>query len=97
METNATTLETPAEAVVSTKAATAEPVDCLIHLRFNPNGTVSEIGERPSGVDAQAWFNFLSRNTLNKYQALSGGRGMFRLPREQINALKSACTSESAT
>lgn len=83
-------------AVASEDKATS--TDCLIHLRFNPNGTVFEIGERPAGIEAQEWFNYLSRHTLNCYQALSGGRGLFRLPRTEVEALKSACaTSGSAT
>lgn len=60
----------------------------MIHVRFAPNGTVTEIGERPSAVSAQEWFNHLSMTTLNAYQTLSGGRGVFRLPREQLNAAK---------
>lgn len=60
----------------------------MIHVRFAPNGTVMEIGERPSGASAQDWFNLLSRNTQNVYQALSGGRGLFRLPRAQVSTLQ---------
>jgi hypothetical protein len=60
----------------------------MIHVRFAPDGTVTEIGERPTGITAQEWFNHLSRNTQNGYQALSGGRGIFRLPREQVEACK---------
>lgn len=62
----------------------------MIHVRFAPNGTVSEIGERPASLAAQDWFNLLSRSTINCYESLSGGRGIFRLPREQIEQLKSA-------
>lgn len=62
----------------------------MIHVRFSPNGTVTEIGERPANLVAQDWFNFLSRSTINSYETLSGGRGLFRLPREQIEQLKSA-------
>ncbi len=65
-------------------------IESLIHVRFAPNGTVMEIGERPSGVDAQTWFNYLSQNTANRYQALSGGRGLFRLPRPEVDVLKAA-------
>jgi len=90
--------ETQTEAVASnTEEKPKETIDCLVHLRFNPNGTVSEIGERPPGIDAQSWFNYLSRHTLNCYQALSGGRGLFRLPRQQIDDLKAACVAENAT
>ena len=63
----------------------------MIHVRFAPNGTVLDIGERPASASAQAWFNHLSRSTVNCYESLSGGRGIFRLPQEQIQALKSSC------
>jgi hypothetical protein len=97
MENNETNSETQAEAatVVSAEVKPKEVIDCLIHLRFQPDGTVSEIGERPSGIDAQTWFNYLSRHTHNCYQALSGGRGLFRLPRLEVDTLKSACVGEN--
>jgi hypothetical protein len=62
----------------------------LIHVRFAPDGTVTEIGERPASIPAQEWFKRLSLATNNAYQSLSGGRGVFRLPREEIDALKAA-------
>jgi hypothetical protein len=60
----------------------------MIHVRFAPNGTVMEIGERPSAVSAQDWFNHLTNTTINCYESLSGGRGLFRLPAEQLTAAK---------
>lgn len=60
----------------------------MIHVRFAPNGTVMEIGERPTAVDAQRWFDHLNKTTLNCYQSLSGGRGVFRLPKDQLSAAK---------
>jgi hypothetical protein len=60
----------------------------MIHVRFAPNGTVMEIGERPAAVGAQEWFNHLTNTTINNYESLSGGRGLFRVPREQLNAAK---------
>ncbi len=71
-------------------------VECLIHVRFNPDGTVGEIGERPEAVGAQTWFRYLSRHTVNRYQALAGGRGLFRLPRPEVNVLKAACAEEES-
>jgi hypothetical protein len=62
----------------------------MIHVRFAPNGTVTEIGERPSALSAQAWFNLLTRETKDNYETLSGGRAIFRLPRAQVDQLKSA-------
>jgi hypothetical protein len=62
----------------------------VIHVRFAPDGSVTEIGERPLSVGAQEWFNRLSVNAGNAYQSLSGGRGVFRLAREQVDTLKAA-------
>lgn len=60
----------------------------LIHVRFAPNADVVEISERPSALSPQAWFNRLSERAGLDYQALSGGRGVFRLTRERIDSLK---------
>ncbi len=64
----------------------------MIHVRFAPNGGVTEISERPASVGAQEWFDCMSRGTANCYEALSGGRGIFRVPREQVDALKVSCS-----
>lgn len=66
-----------------------ETQNALIHARFAPNGTVVEISERPPALSPQDWFNFLSEKVGGtSYQALSGGRGIFRLTKDQIDALK---------
>jgi hypothetical protein len=57
-----------------------------IHCRFAPNGQVVEISERPPALEPHAWFNRLSAAYVTKYQAFAGGRGLFRLTREQIDA-----------
>ncbi|ODR98133.1 hypothetical protein AUC68_10365 [Methyloceanibacter methanicus] len=60
----------------------------MIHVRFSADGSVTEIGERPTSVTPQDWFNRLSDKAGTRYQALSGGRGIFRLPPEDVEALK---------
>ena len=65
-------------------------VQVMIHVRFAPDGTVTEIGERPASVTAQAWFNRLSQTTGVGYQALSGGRGVYRLSRSEVDSIKSS-------
>jgi hypothetical protein len=75
-------------------AVDSQNVECLIHVRFNPNGTVADIGELPQSTPAQDWFKYLSYNTSNSYQALAGGRGLFRIPRSTVDALKTAWTME---
>lgn len=62
----------------------------IIHVRFAPDGTVTEIGERPAGLSAQQWCDGLSEKAGSVFEALSGGRGVFRLSPEEISALKSA-------
>ena len=98
MDTTEVVAAGPAEAVdveAREPAAPAEQrVECLIHLKFYPDGTVAEIGERPSGVTAQDWFKYLSQHTTDRFQALSGGRGLFRLARSEVDALKAACALE---
>jgi len=69
-----------------------EAAPVVIYTRFAPNGTVVEIGERPQGLTPQDWFDYLSNNTLDKYQALAGGRGVFRLTRGETDALKASAT-----
>ncbi|HVX77390.1 MAG TPA: hypothetical protein VHB49_14760 [Bradyrhizobium sp.] len=72
-----------------------ESQNVMIHARFAPNGVVVEISERPGGLTPQEWFNVLSEKT-DAYQALAGGRGVFRLTREQIDALKQQATATAA-
>jgi len=60
----------------------------MIHVRFSPDGTVVEISERPGLYTPQQWYNYLCDNVSDRYQPLSGGRGVFRLTREQLDMFK---------
>ena len=62
----------------------------LIHVRFAPSGQVTEIGERPPVLAQQDWFNTLSTRAGGSYQPLAGGRGVFRLTRDEIAGLQQA-------
>lgn len=62
--------------------------DIMIHVRFSPDGTVREINARPLTLSAQDWFNRLSTEAASVYQALSGGRGLFRLSPIQLQSLQ---------
>ena len=73
-----------------------EQQNVIIHARFAPNGTVVEISERPAALSPQEWFNFLSDKAGTHYQALSGGRGVFRLTRPEVDALKAQCAPTAA-
>ena len=68
----------------------------MIHVRFAPDGSVTEIGERPPDLPPQEWFNRLSLRAAAAYQALSGGRGLFRLPRDEVIALQAAGVNEGS-
>lgn len=68
----------------------------ILHARFAPNGTVVEISERPAGLSPQDWFNFLSDKAGDAYQALAGGRGVFRLTRAEVDVLKEAAAPAAA-
>jgi len=73
-----------------------ETHNVVLHARFAPNGTVVEISERPQGVSPQDWFNFLSDKAGDVYQTLAGGRGVFRLTRAELDALKQAAAPAAA-
>jgi hypothetical protein len=60
----------------------------MIHVRFTPDGAVREISARPQTLSAQDWFNRLSVEAASAYQALSGGRGLFRLSPAQLQQLQ---------
>lgn len=80
----------------STEAPTTEP-KVLVHARFAPDGSVVEIGERPSGLTPQEWFFYLREKSDPSYfQPLSGGRGVFRIPRLEFDALKAAVAATAA-
>lgn len=61
----------------------------MIHVRFAPNGVVTEISERPPSATPQAWFNHLTSLTGETYQPLSGGRGVFRVDKTALDGFKS--------
>ena len=51
--------------------------DTMIHVRFAPDGTVTEISARPADLTAQQWFNCLTENAGSHFAALSGGSALF--------------------
>ncbi|NPU15705.1 hypothetical protein HL667_33155 [Bradyrhizobium sp. 83012] len=62
-----------------------------LHVRFAPDGTVAEISERPAALTPQQWFNKLSEAIgMKAYQTFAGGRGVFKVARDQVEALKAA-------
>lgn len=64
--------------------------EVTIHVRFSPDGTVTEIGERPAAAPPQKWFDYLTTQAGGAYHALSGGRGIFRVSRADVERFKAA-------
>ena len=62
----------------------------LIYVRFAPDGDVSAIGEKPATISGQEWFKRLNTKAGDVYQPLAGGRGVFRLERARLDALRAA-------
>jgi hypothetical protein len=54
--------------------------EVVVNVRFQPNGLVSMINNKPQGINDQEWFDRLCRVASTYYMALSGGRGAFRIP-----------------
>lgn len=60
----------------------------LIHVRFNNDGSVLEIAERPAGLTPQQWFTTLTEKAGKAFQALTGGRGVFRVTLVEVASYK---------
>jgi hypothetical protein len=73
-----------------------ESQQVIIHCRAAPNGTIVEIGERPQGLSPHEWYDFLRANAIDTYQTFSGARGLFRLERARLEALKAASVKTPA-
>lgn len=65
----------------------------VIHVRFAPNGSVVDIGERPDALSPQQWFNWLSLNVPAHYRALAGGRGVFNVASSDVEMLQQTSTA----
>jgi hypothetical protein len=69
----------------------------VVHVRFAPNGDVVEVGERVKGKNPQEWFDFLAAMYGGEhYLGLSGGRGVFRLTKEQLEKAKAEAAPAAA-
>jgi hypothetical protein len=73
-----------------------ESQSVLVHVRFAPNGVVTEISERPAALSPQEWFNLLSYKAASAYRPLAGGRGVYRLTRSEVDALKAESAPTAA-
>lgn len=64
-----------------------KPEEVLIHVRYLPNADIFSIDARPEQLSASEWFKRLSAAAPQHYQALAGGRGFFRIPRQTFDAI----------
>ncbi len=63
------------------------PDDVLVHVRFHPSAEIMLIGELPARLSARDWYNHLLANASQHYQVFAGGRGFFRIPRPEFDAI----------
>jgi hypothetical protein len=59
----------------------------VVNVRFQPNGLVNTINQRPDGLGPQDWFDRLCRAVPLTYQPLSGGRGAFTIPSAEFDLI----------
>lgn len=79
--------KTVEEANLPVSSAPAEEV-AMVLVRFHPDSRIWEIGERPESLDKEEWYKLLCERAGDKYQTRAGGRGFFRIPRAELEALK---------
>jgi len=92
---SATALASKTEASSATEVKSSTPLargegargQVIIHVRFHPNGRVNTVNHRPDSVDPQDWFDLLCRAAPSSYQALAGGRGVFRIQSNDFDAI----------
>lgn len=80
----------PTAAAPGKPQVSATEAKILIHVSFNPDASVRSIGEKPATVSEDEWFKRLNDKAGDAYQGLAGGRGVFRLDRGRLEALKAA-------
>ncbi len=61
--------------------------EVLVHVRYQPNGEIFSIGEKPERLSASEWLKYLLETASPFYQTFAGGRGFFRLPRSKFELL----------
>ncbi|MCX7175787.1 MAG: hypothetical protein NT159_18055 [Proteobacteria bacterium] len=76
------------ETTEATEVTAATGADVIVHARFAPDGCCVAISESPSWASPQQWFKLLSKHTVNSYQVLAGGRGLFTIDRQRLDELK---------
>jgi hypothetical protein len=67
--------------------------EVIVHACYYPDGAIKEIAERPANLTGQQWFNFLCQKVPHAGAALAGGRHIFRLSPEDLEALKAQASA----
>jgi hypothetical protein len=82
-------IETPADVVAPAKINHGGGVlaEVVVNVRFQPNGLVNTINQRPGRLSPQEWFDILCRAAPLTYQPLSGGRGAFRIGGDDFDVI----------
>ena len=62
----------------------------VIHARYALDGTTLEIGERPAALNPNEWFAILSEKASKYGEPLAGGRFIFKVPADELEAIKAA-------
>jgi hypothetical protein len=89
-ETATFDLEALAVALAAIEEPASSQAEVTVQIRFKPDGKVLSTNERPVHVDPQVWFDLLCKTMPEAYQALSGGRGAFRLSTRKLLILRGA-------
>lgn len=66
-----------------------ENAEVILHASFATDGTCVSIAEKPVWASPQQWYSLLCKLSVNAYEPLAGGRGVFRLSKERLAELKS--------
>jgi hypothetical protein len=61
--------------------------EVVVNVRFQPNGLVLQINNKPQNLSDQEWFDRLCRVASGCFRALSGGRGAFSIPGDQFQLI----------
>jgi hypothetical protein len=78
-----------ARVVALKPAASTKEEDVLIHVRYHPNSDVKTIDACPSHLSPKDWLGLLWTEAPSHYLGLSGGRGFFRIPKSEYEAILS--------
>jgi hypothetical protein len=86
MANRASTRLQPAEGIAD-QGQDLGPDEVLVHVRYQSNGEVFSIDEKPERLSPGEWLKHLMETASPYYQTFAGGRGFFRIPRSNFETL----------